>query len=183
LYCKAAQGRETENTGTAAVFLSGAALCRIQCCSALSYGLPCVETEQFTATPSLSTLTLDRRCCSPAKVWGSSGAIASSSMAGAPRSVPLYPAAKVRTRSKGKANRVAKNSKAHRASGVALCTTAEGKPKRLYSREFGFKKLPLPLHSSRVKAQTAAAKPNDGNPFMSATTGHKMAVLTARKRI
>ena len=86
-------------------------------------------------------------------------------MAGAPRSVPLYPAAKVRTRSKGEANRVAKNSKAHRASGVALCTTAEGKPKRLYSRGFGFKKLPLPLHSSKVKAQTAAAKPNDGNPL------------------
>ena len=70
--------------------------------------------------PSLSTLALHRRCCSPAHVGGSSGSIASPGMAGAPRSVPLYPAAKVRTRSKGEANWVAKNSKAHRASGVAL---------------------------------------------------------------
>ena len=59
-------------------------------------------------------------------------------MAGAPRSVPLYPVAKVRKRSKGEAYRVAKNSKARRASGVALCTTAEGKPKRPVRRVFGF---------------------------------------------
>lgn len=88
--------------------------------------------------PSLSTLALHRRCCSPAHVGGSSGSIASPGMAGAPRSVPLYPAAKVRTRSKGEANWVAKNSKAHRTSGVALCTTAEGKPKRPGHRVFGF---------------------------------------------
>ena len=87
---------------------------------------------------AVTALALHRRCCSPAQVWGSSGAIASPGMAGAPRSVPLYPAAKVRTRSKGEANRVAKISKAHRASGVALCTTAEGKPKRPGRRVFGF---------------------------------------------
>ena len=52
----------------------------------------------------------------PQPVWGSAGSIASPGMAGAPRSVPLYPVAKVRTRSKGEAYRVAKNSKARRAS-------------------------------------------------------------------
>ena len=50
----------------------------------------------------------------------------------------------MRKRSKGEANRVAKNSKAHRTSGVALCTTAEGKPKRPVRRVFGFEQnLPM----------------------------------------
>lgn len=70
----------------------------------------------------------------PLPVWGSSGSIASPGKAGA----PLCPGAKVRTRSKDGANRVANNSKADRASSVALCTTAVGKPKRLSYRFFEF---------------------------------------------
>ena len=56
---------------------------------------------------------------------------------GTPRSVPPSPVAKVLTRSKAEANRVANNSEAHSASGIALCTTVERKSKRLCARGCG----------------------------------------------
>lgn len=56
---------------------------------------------------------------------------------GTPRSVPPSPVAKVLTRSKAEANRVANNSEAHSASGIALCTTVERKSKRLCGRGCG----------------------------------------------